>query len=249
MQPQTRSLNIVRYLTFEVNKTCDMVTVHPQCPIGHPERYKFGDTSQHLTAGSIFKFWRWARASRNFRGIILWHSYNEPTLAISLIRECMKQIKSVDPYQPFHLFTNVPPNSRPDLIPEFDIITYSDYDPHSPDYSKRVGSKLDDRISNRTGEGKPYSAVKPTGWCGRGFGWELLIDYHGNWNLCCSDWRGEEAVGNILVDSDWSSMLARYEDKARNIRWHDEASYNALPRLCRACMDVTPNLHRSGQAL
>ena len=241
----TRSLNTTRYLTFEISTTCDMAHLHSRCPIGHPERYLYGNRTYTLSDNMIFDFWAWARYSRNFRGIIMWHSYNEPTLSITRIRTLMERIKRHDAHQPFLLITNVPPGDP--KADGFDMVKHSDYDPDDPGFSRAVNGELDHRIDNRTGKGKPYSAMQPRGWCGRAWGWELLIDHHGGWNLCCADWRNEEAIGNIHTD-DWPELLARYEDKARNIRWKDEASYNALPRLCRACLDVTPNLHRSGAA-
>ena len=224
-------LNVQRYLTFELGRACPFALTHTKCPIGHPERYRFGQQTQALSDDLIFRFWHWARYDRDFRGIIMWHAYNEPYLQLARIRELMVTIKSYDSGQPFQLFTAI----RPD-VPGFDLIKFTDYD---------AGKELDDRILSAAGEGKPYEAMQPAGWCGRGWGWELLIDYYGNWCLCCNDWRCEEAIGNIWTD-DWDDLLQRYAEKAKRLRWRDRATYEALPRMCRACLDVNPNLHRSG---
>lgn len=241
----TVSLNTTRYLTFEISTSCDMAHLHSRCPIGHPERYLFGQKSRPLSDVDILRFWRWCRMERDFRGIVMWHSYNEPTLHIYRIRQLMWAIRSVDPGQPFLLITNVKPGDP--KADGFDMVKFSDYDDANPGFSRTVNGELDARIDNRTGDGLPYTQVQPSGWCGRGWGWELLIDHYGNWNLCCSDWRSEEAVGNIHTD-DWSSLLIRYHDKATRVRWNSKETYDALPRLCRACLHVTPNLHRSGAA-
>ena len=226
------SLNVVRYLSFEVTKLCNMTAAHPLCPINDPERYRFGDSSEPLSDELIVQFWRWARFTMDFRGIILWHGYSEPTLVLPRIYALMDRMRDADPGQPFHLFTN---STRP--VQGFDLIKRTRYGPG--------GKDLDARRETVTGEGKPYAEMQAEGWCGRGWGWEVWIDHHGNWNLCCNDWRCEESVGNIRQD-DWTELLMRYHAKATQLRWHDEPSYQALPRLCRACLDKNPNLHRSG---
>jgi len=143
----------------------------------------------------------------------------------------MERIKADDAFQPFQLTTNSRPN-----VDGFDIVKFSDY---------ANGAQLDNRIATATGEGKPYHEMPSRGWCGRGLGWECLIDYYGNWNLCCNDWRCEEAVGSIMAEP-FEELYQRWKTKARTIRWDTEESYRALPRMCRACLDVNPSLHKTG---
>lgn len=225
-------MNILRYMSFEINRTCNLSVVHKdKCPISHPERYKFSHSKIPLSDEVILGFWRWARETKGFRGFVMWHSYNEPTYAMPRIRKLMAEMKAEDPWQPFQLTTN----TRPD-VPGFDIVKFSDYE---------GGLRLDNRMATNTGEGKPYDEMPPKGWCGRGLGWECLIDYFGNWCLCCNDWRDEEAVGSIMVD-DWERLYTAWKAKAKTIQWHDEATYNALPRMCRSCLDKNPSLHKTG---
>jgi hypothetical protein len=223
-----------QYLTFEINPTCNLAQLHPKCPINDPDRYGFGETEHALTDDLIVTFWLWCRG-QGFDGIILWHLYNEPTLALTRIRTLQKRMQAIEPSQRFHLWTNAPKSLS---LKGFDHVQLTDYREVRPD-------ALDNRRASVTGEGKPYAKVTPSGSCGRGAGWELIIDHHGNWILCCNDWRCEESVGNIF-NEDWPVLLARYEQKAR-IVWNDEASYQALPRLCRACIDVNPKLHRTAR--
>lgn len=234
MSITTRKLNVIRYLDFEINNTCDMGHLHPKCPNRHPERYRFGDTANILTDEIIMAFWEWCRFNKGFRGIVLWHGYSEPTLELDRIYRLMDAMKKKDPWQAFRLLTNKPPT--PEMEKRFDMIKFTNYD---------NGAELDDRITGIIGEGKPYSQVQRYGWCGRGFGWDTLIDYHGNWNLCCNDWRCEESVGNIFKD-DWDELMAKFEDKGRKLKWSNEEEYSRLPRMCRACIDVAWHLHRSG---
>jgi hypothetical protein len=233
-----KSLNILRYLNFEVNRACDLWKEHQgKCPISHPWRYKFSTSTKPISDDLIVEFWRWCRR-HDFRGIVMWHMYNEPTLVLDRIRNLMTRMKEEDPGQPFQITTNSTPN-----IPGFDIVKFSDYRESTLSHNGR--DKLDNRIASAEGEGKPYSEVEPVGWCGRGLGWELDIDYYGNWCLCCNDWRCEESVGNIH-EEEWEVLYERFKAKSERIRWHDEESYNALPRMCRSCMAVNPALRVTG---
>jgi hypothetical protein len=227
-------LNTMRFLSIEIGRECNLAKVHTQCPSGHPSRYLFGSKTQELTDDIIIDFWKWCRYEKDFRGMIMWHLYNEPTLEYERIIRLMNVIKTYDCGQAFKLITNTKPSIETYNI--FDSVKFSDY--------SHKGFELDDRIFTATGEGKPYSQVPPQGWCGMCFGWEMVIDNYGNWNLCCSDWRCEESMGNIFTD-DWQSMFKLYERRGR-IAWIDEDSYNKLPRMCRACMDVNPTLHKKG---
>lgn len=226
-------LNVMRYLSFEINKDCNLSQSHPQCPINHPQRYFYGEKNSFLNDEIIINFWKWCRLKKGFRGIVMWHSYNEPTLVIDRIRYLMRRMKKVDPIQPFQLITN-----SKIAIHGFDLYKYTNY----PD------KQLDDRILSAKGEGHSYEDMvkinRSTGWCRRGFGWEMIIDYHGNLMLCCNDWRCEESVGNIFTHN-WSQLLERFITKSKSIRWENEEEYYNLPRMCRSCMAHT-NLYDTG---
>jgi len=224
-------MNTLRLLTFEINNTCNNWVEHKnRCPISHPERYKFSTSNIVIGDKIILDFWRFCR-TRGFRGMILWHMYNEPVLVLNRILSLMKKMKEEDPFQPFQLTTSIPGD-----YPEFDNVKISDYE---------GGLQLDNRIETNTGEGKPYKDMPRHGLCGRGRAWEIPIDYFGNWCLCCGDWRCEESFGNIY-DNDWETLYQKWEKKRKTIQWHDEESYNALPRLCRACFDKNPSLSWKG---
>ena len=224
-------MNTIRYLTFEINRVCPNIKMHTdRCPIGHPERYKFSTSNIIISDSIILDFWRWCR-TKGFRGIILWHMYNEPILVLPRIRVLKQQIKIEDPFQPFQLTTSIKGDYS-----DFDIVKISDYE---------GGAQLDNRIETNTGEGKLYSEMSERGWCGRGSGWEILIDNFGNWCLSCGDWRCEEAIGSIC-NTDWEILYTRWMEKRARIRWYDEGTYRALPRMCRACLDKNPTLSRQG---
>lgn len=224
-------MNTIRYLTFEINRHCGNAAAHEgRCPISHPERYKFSTSTVELPDTLILGFWRWTRR-RGFRGIVLWHMYNEPVIDMDRISYLMAMMKLEDKFQPFQLTTSIPGE-----YPAFDIVKVSKYE---------NGADLDNRIETNTGEGRPYQEMAPRGWCGRGLGWEVLIDNFGNWCLCCGDWRCEEAVGSICTE-DWKTLYDRWMEKRARIRWDSEESYKALPRMCRACLDKNPSLSRTG---
>ena len=220
-------MRAIRYLTFEISSVCWLRTVHHECPIGHPERYLYSHSEKTLTDESIMSFWKWCREAHGFRGIVLWHSYNEPGHHIKRIVALQQQMRAQDKHQAFQLTTSL--EELADST-DFDIVKFSDYE---------GGKELDDRILTARGEGKPYAAMPRRGQCRRGMGWEVLIDNHGNWNLCCIDWRNEESFGSILEEP-YDVLYDRWKAKASTIRWRDEAEYNALPRMCRSCLDINP---------
>lgn len=224
----------LRYLTFEINPTCNLAAIHPRCPINDPDRYRFGSTSAVLTDELVLAFWRWAR-TQGFSGTVLWHLYNEPTLALDRIRGLMREIQAEEPTQAFHLWTNHRAALGFDAFQHVQLTDYAQVRPED----------LDNRRASTEGEGRPYAAMRPTGRCTRSYGWEVILDHHGNWLLCCNDWRCEESVGNVHTER-WDVLLERFRVRAE-IAWHDEASYQQLPRLCRACMDVNPNLSRTAK--
>jgi len=224
-------MNIIRYMSFELNKTCNFAELHRgQCPISHPERYLYSSSHTPLRDEEVIEFWKWAR-SIGFRGIVMWHMYNEPMFVIRRIRRLMDEMKAVDPFQPFQMTTS----TRPD-VQGFEIVHYSDY---------TNGAQLDQRILTAEGAGKPYALMPKVGMCARGRGWEIPIDYYGNWCLCCNDWRCEESVGNIH-DEPFHVLQGRWMEKRYTIRWNSEKEYNELPRMCRACLDKNPTLAKRG---
>jgi len=231
-------MQISRYLAFEINKNCNLAKVHEKyCPNLHPERYIFSKSDKPITSNLIFKFWRWCVEVHHFRGIINWNGYNEPSLVIDQINEIIRRVRAIDPWQPFQIVTNNPTME----FPNFDLVKRSLYngDGISRDCNDTYGG-LDNRIASIRGEGKPYSKMTKHGRCIRGCGFAIEIDYYGNWNLCCNDWRCEESCGNIHED-DWEALYLRWKGKSHT-KWTCEEEYNKLPRLCRACMDVVPSI-------
>ena len=231
-RPRGTRLSTLRYLTFEVNKTCNLASVHRRCPVSDPERFMFGETDYVLTDSLILAFWQFC-VKEGFRGVVLWHLYNEPTAELARIRRLLTAMRGEVPSQRTHLWTNSPGAVG---LPEFDHVQLTDYRVVRPE-------ELDNRRASTRGEGAAYDKVAKSGSCGRGFGWEIIVDFHANWLLCCNDWRCEQAIGN-LVGSVWDLLLEKYEREAQ-IKWDSRKSYEALPRMCRSCIEVNPNLHRS----
>jgi hypothetical protein len=219
-------MKVIRYLTFEISQACHLRNIHDKCPIGHPERYLYSKSTKTLDDATIIAFWQFCN-DKGFRGGILWHHLNEPGHSLPRILRLQRIMRSVDPGQWFQLTTSLPELAE---HPDFEIVKHSDYE---------GGKQLDDRILTRAGEGKPYEQMPRRGQCRRGLGWEVLIDNHGNWNLCCIDWRNEESFGSIL-EEDFEVIYQRWKEKSATIRWRNEAEYNALPRMCRSCLDINP---------
>lgn len=216
-----------------------MSHLHPQCPSGHPIRYKYSKSDKPIDDLLIISFWEWCTYKHYFRGILNWNGYNEPTMVIDRIVNLLHYMRKIDRGLPAQIVTN----DDKFQSDEFEIIKRSRYgaggtrlcDDRRPQFDNRLAAAIG-------GEGKPYSQMAPFGRCVRGMGWEVMIDYYGNWCLCCADFSCEEAFGNIWKD-DWDEIYEIASEKYRKICWTNEAEYNALPRLCRACLSVNPSLH------
>lgn len=234
-------LNLARNLSFEINQECNLASVHPLCPSGNPIRYKYGKQEKTITDDLMIEFWLWCRDKHYFRGIWNFCGHNEPTLVIERIHNLLVRARTIDPGLPAQLVTNK--ENFVDQWDDFDIIKRSRYreggvrlcDDRRPSFDGRLAAALG-------GEGKPYAQMSPWGRCIRGAGWEILVDVWGNWCNCCADFSCELAFGNLWTDN-WEEMFKMASERYRSMKWHDEASYNALPRLCRACLDVNPTLH------
>lgn len=231
--PLHNRLSRFRYLTFEVNSECRLAQIHPRCPVSDPDRYLYGPTDRVLDDDSIVSFWRWTRV-QGFNGVILWHLYNEPALSLDRITSVMARMRQENPTLRSHLWTAVPSVKR-DQSHLFEHIELTDYRVVRPD-------DLDRRRFARGSEGD-YARSHATGCCTRDKDWELIIDNHGNWLACCSDWQAEGSVGNIFRH-EWSDLLCAYEVRSR-IEWRDRETFEALPRMCRGCITDNPLLHRS----
>jgi hypothetical protein len=223
-------LQELKYLTFEINKTCNLTKVHDKCPINDPERYKFGNTQYELDEDIIHAFWT-VCVSRGFRGIVLWHLYNEPTQKLVEIQRMLARMRKDIPDQRSHLWTNSP-NAKPE---GFDHIELTDYRVIRP-------QELDSRRTTVEGEGD-YTLAPQNGVCGRSKNWEIIIDFHGNWITCCNDWRCEGSLGNLFTHP-WTQLFQAYEKRAV-VQWGNETSFNAMSRMCRACVTYNTNLHRT----
>lgn len=223
-----------RYLTFEIGHTCGLSQLHTKCPVSDPERFAHGHQTEPISDDLVLMFWRWARA-RGFRGTVLWHLYNEPWQEKERITKLLAAMRAEAPNQESHLWTGVGSGqARKDEI-GVNHVVWTNYAIVQP-------QDLDNRRAAMTGEGD-YARARRAGACGRAKGFELIIDHYGNWLKCCSDWRCEESVGNVLVD-DWNGLLASYEG-ARAVAWQSAEEFAQLPRLCRACITENPMLSQT----
>jgi hypothetical protein len=213
----------VAYISFEINNTCNLAEVHQsKCPIRHPLRYRHSAGRKPLDTDTIIRFWEWARFTRKFNGVVNWNLYNEPTHAIDDIRKCMSVMRSRHPGQKFLLITN---SNKP--LEDVDQVLRTQYG------SGGGLQLLDDRMKVESGDG----AYTGPGCCRRGLGFEVAIDYYGNWCLCCNDWQNELSPGNIHHE-DNECIYRKWKDAMRIYHWQNEGEFNALPRWCRRCLSV-----------
>lgn len=222
----------LRFLTFEIGSDCGLARLHEKCPVSDPERYLFGQHERRIDDELVLGFWRRMR-QLGFRGTVLWHLYNEPSKENARIQGLMATMRAEAPNQTFHLWTN-----NHTQFEGYDFIKLTDYRVVRP-------SDLDDRRRTTKGEGDWHTvrAREPRGGCSRAENWEFIVDNRGNVLMCCNDWRCEGSFGCLFTE-DWDTVIGKWQAKAA-IEWTDRASFEALPRICRACVTYNPNLHNT----
>lgn len=225
-------------LSMEICCACNLSGKHFSCPSGRSDRYGNLDTSRPLTDEKICQVAAEALAL-GFRGYFSWHFYNEPTLAIDRIVSLIKTIRAANPEAKFLLWTNgtlIPRDNGVIKYSHFDRIVITEYEPSQWDHVRAVCGNVYIQpvaFDRRIEEAQGSESLTP---CYRPFN-ELSIDHFGNAHLCCQDWRGRVAFGNVWTD-DLKSIAARFAD----LRTEIAGMTACAPEICRHCVerDLTP---------
>ncbi len=231
-------MKYTQYLIMELGTRCNLGDVHTRCPNRHPERYsrlpKEGPVSMERKVEIAEHMYR----EEGFRGHIGFHYYNEPLVDMGLMFDTMDAISSRVPEATYTLWTNGT------LLPEdcsqfrrFSEIHITDYQlPEHPIQNLRRltdavdicpivhRGRLDDRLH-------AIGNTDSRGPCNRMFT-EFIIDYHGNVHLCCYEWKGSAAQGNVMT-----KPLALLVDHWQSRRWQVSGSEmrEASWRVCLRC--------------
>ena len=225
-------MKYTQYLIFEICRECNLANKHHrQCPSGDPTRYGRLLQSHSMTDNDIIDAAVDAYSAREFRGMLGWHYYNEPCLAIDRIETVLERIRRTVPQARSVLWTNatkLPEDlDRLRIFQQLWVSNYAHRDwshlrQYVPDLHL-MPAELDARNTPRWNTGFQR--------CLRPFN-ELIIDYYGNGHLCCMDWRGDCYLGNVLIDGFQyvAEQFIRVRDQVMTEPMPAEA-----PVVCRTC--------------
>ena len=208
-------MEYTQFLIFEACRGCNLATEHTRCPSSDLERWARVDTSRKLSDPLVVETARRAYHDHNFRGLVGFHYYNEPTLVYDRLLFLIHRIREVVPWAGFVLWTNGtrlhPGMEELDVWAQIWITNYRNQDwgwlhGNGPRVTV-LGGGLDGRRGRA-----PHSAKA----CLRMFN-ELIFDFYGNARICCMDWRGEAPIGN-LHDEPLHVILERFRAIRRAAR-------------------------------
>lgn len=232
-------MRYVQSLNFEISRDCNLREAHAaKCPIVLPDRYGALDTTRPITDELILHCIACAYAA-GFRGLIGWHFYNEPMVSWARIRPLMEWIRAAKPEARFLLWTNG--TLLPDDLSElagFAQIVLTDYAARewTEEDQQRIAAAtptttwtivrayLDDRAAEPRHSG-PERCLKPFR--------EMVVDYYGNAHLCCSDFRGHVALGNVWDEPFFATIAERFTAIRDLIKI--EPMPASAPEFCRNC--------------
>ncbi len=224
-------MHLTQFLIFELSDQCNLGSAHKLCPNQSPERYAHLDTRRTLDEATILSIASRAYQVHNFRGLIGWHYYNEPTLTETSMLRLMDNIKRQVPQARFVLWTNgtrLPENLA--RYRQFEQVYITNYD--GADFSRVTTELPQTKILRPTMDGRLGQVDRESDRpCYRSFT-EFIIDYHGNVHLCCFDWRGKACMGNVFAES-FGAILSRFQ--AARMAMVGERMTEDAPASCRRC--------------
>lgn len=229
----------LQLLSFEVCRECTLAKRHTWCPTNAPSRFP----QAHDEGAGESDILRFAEAchTRGFRGLVCYHYYNEPMLALPFVLRLAAKLRA-RPGLGSGLWTNGTLIDAADLdwLAFFDRVWITEHKEHSaerldmllrlatanPDKIRLVHGEHDDRLTVY----QPPTGTK-AGPCWRPAHLELPIDFYGNVHLCCGDWAGAVKLGNITRD-DAAGILDRFEAAG-------EVAAAGELEMCRRCHEVS----------
>lgn len=218
----------VQLLSIELGAECNLAAAHPKCPSASRRL-----SGRPLTDEKILSLAVEAYAAHGFRGLVGWHYYNEPTLQLDRMLGLMQRIRAAVPESRFILWSNGTQPCADPRMALFDKAQISNYLGDEALLRARFAAvrdltvftpRFDDRLAAPVGA----EAGRP---CLRPFV-EIPVDNSGAVHLCCQDWEGEIALGNVWSD-DWTEILRRREAVIGRIS--RGAMTPDAPERCRRC--------------
>lgn len=216
----------------EIGTDCNLKHAHRhRCPIARDDRYSLLDTTTPMSDDVIIDNIRTVY-NRGFKGLYAWHFYCEPLLYLDRLEGLHERIRSVDPGAKELLWTNgvlINNGVEAARLRYFHKINITrhvelDYDAicRQLPQAKVISGRLDRRLTPTAHHTIP---------CRRIFR-EVVVDYYGNWRLCCGDWQGTA----VCLNAHTSGMGAIVDEYLR-LRPLISASPQptGLPEICYTC--------------
>ncbi len=241
-------MNGLTYLNIEISDECPLTDAHPECPRS-ADRFRGVPQGEPITVDDAARFYRFC-VQRGFRGMLAPQYYNEPLATRRRLMQLMIQL----PEARFSLRTNgVLLDDSPEcrwLIEHSEEVWVTVYPETNRGMLDKITARhgnvytIPHRFDNRIAEDVPTAYNPRQAACIRPR-FELDVDYYGNGRLCCGDWRGEIAFGNIKTDSHDAFLRAWYAARdplAALLNPITPESYERLPHICKLCLARTPEL-------
>lgn len=219
----------IQYLIFEISSSCNMAPIHsPTCPIWDPGRYANQPHDLPMSTAEIVNAIICMYEIFDFKGIVGFHFYNEPTLEWDRMMRIIGLTKQLVQKARFGLLTNGT-LLRADIgLCKFSQLKVTNY--LKRDWSWLRNFVEDVQIIPEEFDRRANPGPDPQdGACGRIFN-EMIFDFYGNAHPCCMDWRGELRLGNLHSDS-LESIISNFQKLRESIY---PMSTNA-PEKCRQC--------------
>ena len=189
-------LENVRYLSQEISLGCNMVSTHPLCPIHSVDIYASVDKRKKMEDEVILDNVKIAY-DNGFRGYLNWIFYNEPLLDIDRLERISKGVYKINPNAKNLLWTNgslIGDHVHPDRLSIFTHIFISNY-------ARKAWlglRKQHPNVTTLSGKFDERMMPGPENHSGcRNILGEIIIDYYGNWRMCCVDFNGTSVKMNV----------------------------------------------------
>jgi hypothetical protein len=239
------NLSFLRHLSFEINDSCILDSIHNLCP-RNSNRWEYSTSFDPITKEDVVNFATYC-TNLGFKGLINFHYYNEPLCT----KELMLSIVDLLPNNLFSLWTNGILLKKEDekWLGKFTDVMITLYDGFYENIDfiyyllsnfPNVRCQLEDFDDRKNELITPK--YNPQIWhCNRP-NWELVIDYYGNGHICCGDWKGELKIGNIKT-MPYDEFLNNWiKVKTLTLRPWTEDTFKDIPRICQICTTRSPKI-------
>lgn len=225
------TLENVKYLSQEISSGCNMREIHPLCPIHGIDIYALMDKRKKMEDEVILDNIK-ISYENGFNGFLNWFFYNEPLLEIDRLERISKGVYKINPNAKNVLWTNgslIGNHVDPDRLSIFTHVFISNY-------AKKRWSELKSKHPNVTllsGKLDNRMTSGPENHSGcRNMNGEIIIDFYGNWRMCCIDFYGTSVKMNVHTDG-FQSIIDEWRRLSNLVAQTPQP--DSVPKICGYC--------------